>query len=48
LAALVDELDSDRERLLHAHRATRGLIDGRGAERAAREIAAAVPVVALG
>jgi spore coat polysaccharide biosynthesis predicted glycosyltransferase SpsG len=41
LAPIVAALEADRERLLHAHRAARGLIDGRGAERTALAIAAA-------
>jgi spore coat polysaccharide biosynthesis predicted glycosyltransferase SpsG len=48
LAGIVDELQADRERLLHAHRATRGLIDGRGAERTATAIAAAARSVKVG
>jgi spore coat polysaccharide biosynthesis predicted glycosyltransferase SpsG len=48
LASTVAALQADRERLLHAHRATRGLIDERGAERTVLAIAAALRPVGVG
>jgi spore coat polysaccharide biosynthesis predicted glycosyltransferase SpsG len=51
LSALVETvaaLEADRERLLYAHRAARGLIDGHGAERVSRALVAAVQAVGVG